>query len=569
MVSRFFFFITFLFSFSLLFSEAESGSIDVLGKLSEKNSTIKLDGEWEFYWKEFIPPVGNSVKPSSLITVPGYWTDNSTYSSWGYGSYRLLIKNLVPGKIYSLYIGDVYSNYNLYINGNLVSQNGVVSSNPMESIPQSLPKIVSFTTKAPTVELVIHISNYDYRVSGIWRSLILGSEDGVRNFEFSRLFIDIFVIGILLAVSLLHFGIYFYRKVNRTPFIFAIICFSIIFRVMNTGEQLMTRFFPGISWEIIRKLEFLPFFITTPLFIVLTTKLFPEESINKINRFFYISCSGILGVFILVTPMKFANYSVPVAEVLIGLIVFYLIFIVVKAVIHRRDFSILYTITFGVFFIAVFNDILYALMVIQSIYIGPLFFIIAIIGQSQIQTKQFIHRICETDKIEESRDFFMKISDTDALTSLYNSRFLYRTLTKSIKDTLDTRTKLSLIMIDVDDFKMYNDTYGHTMGDKVLRSIANSIKSSARDHDLICRYGGEEFTIILPDTDIEEAKKISERIRLNVEHNTSLLENNLIITISLGVTELLPEDSSKSIIERADKALYIAKKQGKNRVEVL
>ena len=63
------------------------------------------------------------------------------------------------------------------------------------------------------------------------------------------------------------------------------------------------------------------------------------------------------------------------------------------------------------------------------------------------------------------------------------------------------------------------------MGDKVLRSIANSIKSSARDHDLICRYGGEEFTIILPDTDIEEAKKISERIRLNVEHNTSLLES--------------------------------------------
>jgi diguanylate cyclase (GGDEF)-like protein len=123
-------------------------------------------------------------------------------------------------------------------------------------------------------------------------------------------------------------------------------------------------------------------------------------------------------------------------------------------------------------------------------------------------------------------------------------------------------------MLDIDDFKVYNDTLGHQAGDRILKDLANLLKNQSRKMDFVCRYGGEEFTIILPQTDKKEARLIAERLRQDIEKHTFIQEEvlpNKKLTASLGVSSY-PEDGGlpSELITYSDKALYLAKHKGKN-----
>lgn len=115
-------------------------------------------------------------------------------------------------------------------------------------------------------------------------------------------------------------------------------------------------------------------------------------------------------------------------------------------------------------------------------------------------------------------------------------------------------------MVDIDNFKEYNDTYGHTEGDKILVGVANILLKETREIDLVVRYGGEEFFILLPETDLPLGRRVAERIRKTIKANTD-------VTVSLGVSCRILEKRKEELIEKADDALYQAKQIGKNRVE--
>ena len=132
---------------------------------------------------------------------------------------------------------------------------------------------------------------------------------------------------------------------------------------------------------------------------------------------------------------------------------------------------------------------------------------------------------------------------------------------------------LCAMMIDIDFFKGVNDKYGHAAGDEVLRTVAGIIKDALRESDIPARYGGEEFAILLPFTNIEEAKIVGERLRKTVEttpmpinQDTPELSQNINITISMGLAEYDRTETGEALFERADKALYDAKRGGRNRV---
>jgi len=162
-----------------------------------------------------------------------------------------------------------------------------------------------------------------------------------------------------------------------------------------------------------------------------------------------------------------------------------------------------------------------------------------------------------------------KESSLDFLTGLSNIRQFEKQFNTAILDTLETRQKLSLLIIDLDHFKRVNDTYGHAAGDVVLKGIGKLLKTSCKDHYLISRIGGEEFAIAFKTLDKKEVLSISEQIRLAVESQRFLLSNNkkINITISIGVA-IYPDtvDDINNLREIADKKLYQAKWSGRNRV---
>ena len=123
-----------------------------------------------------------------------------------------------------------------------------------------------------------------------------------------------------------------------------------------------------------------------------------------------------------------------------------------------------------------------------------------------------------------------------------------------------------MIMFDIDHFKKVNDTYGHTVGDYVLQTLTQIVRENLREIDYLVRWGGEEFIIITPETDIEKAEVLAERIRKATENY--IFDQVGAITISLGVAQLKKDDTEDTFIKRVDDAMYLAKQKGRNRVEV-
>jgi len=170
----------------------------------------------------------------------------------------------------------------------------------------------------------------------------------------------------------------------------------------------------------------------------------------------------------------------------------------------------------------------------------------------------------------------LKYASFDALTNLNNRRQFEIRLSQEVATARRKKTDLACIMIDIDHFKSVNDTYGHAVGDFVLKNVAKMITSAIREYDIASRYGGEEFCILLPHTIIDEAMIVAERLRHIVE--TTILDiqsvcefecENFNVTISMGVSQFdASYKTNEQIYKNADKALYKAKKSGRNRVIV-
>jgi len=156
---------------------------------------------------------------------------------------------------------------------------------------------------------------------------------------------------------------------------------------------------------------------------------------------------------------------------------------------------------------------------------------------------------------------------SDPLTKVYNRRALEEIAITEMARTIRSRKPLSMIMTDIDHFKLFNDTHGHQIGDKVLQEFAHVLKNNVREHDFVARYGGEEFIILLPETTRQQAEKVAEKLRLLVERHQIQIKKkkSLSVTTSFGIANFQEGMSDwKQIVKAADHALYDAKNRGRN-----
>lgn len=182
------------------------------------------------------------------------------------------------------------------------------------------------------------------------------------------------------------------------------------------------------------------------------------------------------------------------------------------------------------------------------------------------------NEISEREKAErllrESEERFKSLSTTDQLTGLQNRRQLHEVFENEINRSKRYKRALSILLMDVDDFKHFNDTYGHLAGDDVLSRLGQIIISNTRDTDKAFRYGGEEFLVVLPETTGEEAVATAERVRYAMESEVFTPSRGIMVTktLSIGVAEYNTGEPSKNFLKRADDNMYKAKINGKNRI---
>jgi len=184
--------------------------------------------------------------------------------------------------------------------------------------------------------------------------------------------------------------------------------------------------------------------------------------------------------------------------------------------------------------------------------------------RTQIRKRRYAERLREN--VQQS----IEMAITDALTGLYNRYYMESHLAALVEQAAARGKSLAVIMLDIDYFKSINDTFGHDAGDDVLRELATRLRKSIRGIDLACRYGGEEFVIVMPDTDMAVATIVAERLRRRIAAEPFVVQQgarSIEATISIGLATLdTADDTVAKIVKRADQALYRAKRDGRNRV---
>jgi len=196
------------------------------------------------------------------------------------------------------------------------------------------------------------------------------------------------------------------------------------------------------------------------------------------------------------------------------------------------------------------------------------------IGASDYITKPFRHRellarVGNTLRIQELQEELRLLASIDPMTRLYNRRYFTTMADKILKLARREQNPLSLAILDIDRFKRINDTYGHLAGDRVITALSEKLMNRYRESDLLCRFGGEEFVILMPNTELDVAALLAERTRKEVEKLVVPYNGETIsMTVSIGVSQvdLEHEETLDPVLKRADDALYAAKKQGRNQV---
>ena len=185
-------------------------------------------------------------------------------------------------------------------------------------------------------------------------------------------------------------------------------------------------------------------------------------------------------------------------------------------------------------------------------------------ARTQIRKRRY------TDHLRDNVQNSIEMAITDALTGLHNRRYMESHLTTLAEQASAHRRPLALMLLDIDYFKSINDSFGHDAGDDVLREFATRVRKSIRGIDLACRYGGEEFVVVMPETDLHVASLVAERLRRSIAGEPFAVSKGarrIEVTISIGLTTLEHNgESVADVLKRADNALYRAKHEGRNRV---
>jgi two-component system cell cycle response regulator len=183
--------------------------------------------------------------------------------------------------------------------------------------------------------------------------------------------------------------------------------------------------------------------------------------------------------------------------------------------------------------------------------------------RTQIRKKRY------TERLRDNVQLSIEMAITDTLTGLYNRRYMESHIGTLLEQATTRGKPLTVLILDIDYFKAINDTHGHDAGDDVLREFAIRIRKSIRGIDLACRYGGEEFVVVMPETDLAVATMVAERLRRRIATEPFPIQQGarmIEVTISIGISALGADDNAANILKRADQALYRAKRDGRNRV---
>ena len=344
-----------------------------------KNWKKTLNGDWEFYWNQLLTPEDFKNKNDNKIDyliVPSIWKnkpyENFKLPKFGYGTYRIKIGPVIKGRILSIDIGRILTSYKLWVDDELLNENGKVGINKSGSVPNFSKKIISFYPKNENIEIIIQVSNYyDARGGGIFRNIKIGDYHSIEQSNIIDFAFNLFLIGFLLFAVINHLGIYLLRKNEKISLNFCIVFLIYIIRILLANNNFLFYLFPDLSWEFFFKIEILTVIISTPFVLSIIYYLFPQIISKKIRNFYYLISFLYTLILIIIPPPNFILvliYFYPV----VFIICLNMIYWIIKTIYLSKTDSLLFGIAFIVFLLTIINDVLFSFSLSQIPQMIPL-----------------------------------------------------------------------------------------------------------------------------------------------------------------------------------------------------
>lgn len=588
---------TMSFSYALVATaNSPLAAFDYRGQEALQGFYEKLDGEWQFFEKELLTPleVSSALHKGKYetVTLPSsFEAQTGAVNTYGTYSTKILIPEQFVGKALAIYIPYQYSAYTLFADGVEIARNGVVGQDKVTHQSEMAPSIGYLFATSTEIELTMQVSSFQHIRGGLENTIYFGAAPTVAKSIIRQMNVALFINSGIFVIGLFTLSFASFRKEEKSFMVFGLFCLFISFRALFTEPFYYTILFPKISWLWGTRLEYLFTIASSWLFVILM-RGWHEEFSKKITVFLSFVHFTLLVVTLFTHPVFFQALFFKVFYLAIFMLI-YLIYIICLGIKNNSQSAKVNGVGIALIFIAFLNDFaigngwyqswtlmlpavgLYVLlhMVQMSMNFASLTRHREVLNEELLTLNASLdEKVNERTKaLQEANKLLKEQAAVDSLTGIYNRRSFNEFIEAAFQKALQQEKPLAILMLDIDQFKKYNDYFGHIKGDWLLQEIVKVIGEQLSSDSYFTRYGGEEFSIILPSTSYEEAYDVAEKVRQAVEeaqfeHPTGKFG---VITISIGIAVMTDSNMYRTdveLIDAADQRLYQAKQSGRNRV---
>ncbi len=548
-------------------------------------------GVWRFHEGDDMAWVDPAMDHSRWghILSPRDWRRQGFGDFTGIGWYRAVIQfdmsnPAMEGDLHQVAVGmgKIHSAYELYVSGEYIG--GVGSLPPSPRIMHDRLRIY------PIPRHLIDDDGKMLLAVRVWRDSTLGRSSTAGMYEvpvrigtavdLTRTMFIPEVRTLMLVIMYLVFGVYhlylFARNRRSTEFFwFGLSSFLVSIYCLEVSQW--RHLFPIISYEAHKKVEYSILYLFAATGIQMVWSLLQYKP-SRYQRWYQLTHVALAALILIVPGQAILVYSLFPWQMLAILGLMGVMVHVLWESLHGNKEARTMLPGWAIFLGIGLNDILVAQGVLQNERWLSLGFAAVMISMllslANRYSRMYNHLETEvrerTRELQETNEKLVETARLDALTGLLNRRGFAQKLEAEIARVMRTRRNFVLIMADIDHFKLFNDQHGHACGDYVLREIAALLRNQLRDVDIMARWGGEEFTFLLPETSLEGGAVLAEKLRSAVEQHQFNYRDNIILnlTITMGVAQYYQGMSIDDCLARADQALYEGKEAGRNRVVV-
>ncbi|EAY25326.1 PAS domain S-box protein [Microscilla marina ATCC 23134] len=393
-----------------------NGVIDLQNWDFEKYGSVKLDGTWEFYWKhhlvsqDFTFP--KNIPAPHFITVPDNWYNTTVKKKrvplQGFATYRVKIRlpKKRPGTL-GLKFPVFRTSGRVFIDSKLILETGTAAKSKEHSRPEYKPCVVEVAPDWSELQLIIQVSNFHYRKSGIINSIALGQSEQLAQARLRKIMFDMLLAGMIFFVGIYHISIYWLRRKSKEALYFGVFCLLVCFRILSVGERPLLEFV-NVPWFLLVKMEFFGFYSAVGIFTLFCYSVFPQV-IHRIVVRINMTVATIASLLVIFTPPLWFSFLTEVFQIMAIVSGVYIIYALIKSEIFKQRYTRIFLLGWVVFFTAVVHDILFANGYIKDGgYVFDLGFLFFILCQTYVLTLRFSLAFTRAELLTDQLDITNK-----------------------------------------------------------------------------------------------------------------------------------------------------------------